>query len=103
MRFMGPEEGGIVAVSRTPELGLVGIFAAGASPSNVASPSEEGGKQIVVAKVGTVTHKEVGSPTNMGFSGFLHFFPAFGICCHPGCHDPTCSGQLRTSSCQQSI
>jgi hypothetical protein len=35
MRFMGPEEGGVVAVSRTPGLSLVGIFAAGASLSDL--------------------------------------------------------------------
>jgi hypothetical protein len=45
-RLMGPEEGGIVEVSRTPELGLVGIFAAGASPSDAASPSEDGGEEV---------------------------------------------------------
>jgi hypothetical protein len=45
MRFMGPEKGGVVAVSRTPRLGLKGIFAAGASPSDVASPSEDGGEE----------------------------------------------------------
>jgi hypothetical protein len=28
-RLMGPEEGGIVEVSRTPGLGLIGIFAVG--------------------------------------------------------------------------
>jgi hypothetical protein len=28
-RFMGPEEGGVVVVSRTPGLGLLGIFATG--------------------------------------------------------------------------
>jgi hypothetical protein len=44
MRFMGPEEGGVVAVSRTPGLSLVGIFAAGASPSDAASPS--GGEEV---------------------------------------------------------
>jgi hypothetical protein len=42
MRFMGPEEGEIVAVSRTPGPGLVGIFAVGGSLSNAASPSEGG-------------------------------------------------------------
>jgi hypothetical protein len=40
MRFMGPEEGGVVAVSRTPRLSLAGEFAAGASRSDAASPSE---------------------------------------------------------------
>jgi hypothetical protein len=46
MRFMGPEEGGVVAVSITPGLSLVGVFAAGASPSDAASPSEGGGKEV---------------------------------------------------------
>jgi hypothetical protein len=45
MRFMGPEEGGVVAVSRTPGLSLVGIFAAGASPSHAAFPSEGGSEE----------------------------------------------------------
>jgi hypothetical protein len=40
MRFMGPEESGIVAISRTPGLGFVGIFANEASQSNTASPFE---------------------------------------------------------------
>jgi hypothetical protein len=44
MRFMGPDEGGVVAVSRIPGPGLVGIFAAGASPSDVASSSKGGGE-----------------------------------------------------------
>jgi hypothetical protein len=49
MRFMGPEEGGVVATSRTSGLRLVGIFATGASPADAASPSkgegaESGGK-----------------------------------------------------------
>jgi hypothetical protein len=44
MRFMGAEGGGVVAVSRTPGPGLVGVFAAGASLSAVASPSKGGGE-----------------------------------------------------------
>jgi hypothetical protein len=44
MRFMGPEEGGVIAVSRTPGPSLVGIFVAGASPSDDASLSEGGGE-----------------------------------------------------------
>jgi hypothetical protein len=43
MRFMGLEEGGIVAVSRTPGLSPAGIFATGASPLDAAS-SEGGGE-----------------------------------------------------------
>jgi hypothetical protein len=43
MRFVGPEEDGVVAVSRTPGLGLIGIFAAGASPTVAAPPSKSGG------------------------------------------------------------
>jgi hypothetical protein len=59
MKFIGPEEGGIVAVLRTPGPGLVGIFTAGASPSDVASPSKGGGEGEAV---GTVAHKGVASP-----------------------------------------
>jgi hypothetical protein len=43
MRFRGPEEGGVVAVSRTPGPSLVSVLVAGASPLDV-SPSEGGGK-----------------------------------------------------------
>jgi hypothetical protein len=46
MRFIGPEEGGVVAVSRTPGPGLVGIFAGGAFPSDVASLSKGGGEGV---------------------------------------------------------
>jgi hypothetical protein len=46
LRFMGPEEGGVVAVSRTPGLDLGGISAAGASPLNAASPSKGGGEEV---------------------------------------------------------
>jgi hypothetical protein len=45
MRFIGPEECGVVAVSRTPEPGLIDIFAAGASTSDVAFLSKGGGKR----------------------------------------------------------
>jgi hypothetical protein len=41
MKFTGPEEGGVVAVSRIPRPGLVGIFAAGL---DVASPSRGRGE-----------------------------------------------------------
>jgi hypothetical protein len=44
MRVMEPEEGGVVAVSRTPGPGFSGIFAAGASPSDAAFPSQSGGE-----------------------------------------------------------
>jgi hypothetical protein len=58
MRFLGPEEGGIFAVLRTPRLGLVGIFAAGSFPPDDSSLSEGGGKEgMVVAKVCAVAHK----------------------------------------------
>jgi hypothetical protein len=50
----------------------------------------EAKRSMVVAKMGTLVHKGVVSPTNMGFSGFLYFFQAFGNCCHPGYHDLTC-------------
>jgi hypothetical protein len=40
MRLMGPEEGGVVTVSRIPGPNLVSIFAAGASPSDAASFQE---------------------------------------------------------------
>jgi hypothetical protein len=46
MRFMGLEEGGVVAISRTPRLGLVGVFATGASPLDAASPPEGGGEEV---------------------------------------------------------
>jgi hypothetical protein len=45
MRFMGPEDGGVVGISRSPGPSLMGIFAAGASPSDAASPSKGGGKK----------------------------------------------------------
>jgi hypothetical protein len=41
---MRPQEGGVVAVSRTPGPSLVGKFAVRASPSDAASPSKGGGK-----------------------------------------------------------
>jgi hypothetical protein len=44
MRFNGPEEVGVVAVSRTPGSRLVSVFASGASLSDAASPSEGGGE-----------------------------------------------------------
>jgi hypothetical protein len=44
MKVMGPEEGGVVAVSTTPGSGLLDVFAAGASPPDAASPSEGGGE-----------------------------------------------------------
>jgi hypothetical protein len=43
MRFMGPEEGGGVAVSRTLGLSLVGIFVAA---SDAAFPPEGGGEEV---------------------------------------------------------
>jgi hypothetical protein len=45
MRFMGPEEGGVIAVSKTPMLSLIDVFASGASPSDAASPSKGGGEE----------------------------------------------------------
>jgi hypothetical protein len=42
MSFMGPEEGGVVAVSRIPGPSLVGIFAVGASPSKGRGKGVEG-------------------------------------------------------------
>jgi hypothetical protein len=44
MRFIGPEEGGVVAVSRIPGPGLIGVLAAVASPSDAAFPSVGGGE-----------------------------------------------------------
>jgi hypothetical protein len=76
MRFMGPEEGGVVAVSRTPGPSIIGIFAAGPSLSNAASSSEGGGEGAKGkggysgTKGGEVSS---GSPANIGFSSFLHF------------------------------
>jgi hypothetical protein len=54
MRLMGPEEGGVVAVSRTPpRLSLVGVFAA-ALPHEMPLPllRMEAKRRMVVAKVG---------------------------------------------------
>jgi hypothetical protein len=46
MRFMGPEKGGVVVVSRTPGLlGCWGFQAAGASPPDADSPSEGRGER----------------------------------------------------------
>jgi hypothetical protein len=75
MRFMGPEEGGVVAISRTPGLILVGIFAAGASLSAAASSSKGGGKGAEGSGYsGTAGTVSPGSPpANMCFFGFLHF------------------------------
>jgi hypothetical protein len=42
MRFIGSEEGGVVALSRTSGPSLVDVFAAGDFPSDAASPSEGG-------------------------------------------------------------
>jgi hypothetical protein len=44
MRFIGPEEGGVVAASRTPGLGLLGVSPE-FSPSDAASPSGGGGEE----------------------------------------------------------
>jgi hypothetical protein len=44
MKFTGPEEVGGVAISRTSGPSLVCVFAAHASPSDVASPSKVGGQ-----------------------------------------------------------
>jgi hypothetical protein len=63
MRFIGPEEDGVVAVSRTLGSSFVGIFAAGSSPSDAASPFEGGGEGVEGSdKGGTVSHKGAGSP-----------------------------------------
>jgi hypothetical protein len=63
MRFLGPEEGGVAAISRTPGPSLVGIIAAGALPLDAASPLKGGGKGAEGSgKGGTVAHKWVGSP-----------------------------------------
>jgi hypothetical protein len=47
MRFIGPEEGWVFALSRTPGPALEGIFAAGAPPA--ASLSEDGCKGAEVS------------------------------------------------------
>jgi hypothetical protein len=60
MRFKGPEEVGVVVVSRTPEPSLVGVFASGASPSDAASPSKEARGCKAVAKVFTVVPRRMG-------------------------------------------
>jgi hypothetical protein len=57
MNFMGPDKGSVVTVSRTGGPRLVGIFAAGASPSDAASPSEVGGEGVKGSgKWGTVAY-----------------------------------------------
>jgi hypothetical protein len=70
-----PEEGGVIAVSKTPGPNLIGIFAVGL-PHLMLLPLlrvETKGQKVV----GTVAHKEAGcpwgAPTNMGFSGILRF------------------------------
>jgi hypothetical protein len=88
-------EGVVVSVSRTPGPGLVGIFAAEASPSDAASPSGGGGEGAEGSGKGGCSGTKgggvsSGSPTNMGFSGFFTFFPVLGSSCHPGYHNPTC-------------
>jgi hypothetical protein len=45
MRFSGHEEDRVVAVSRTPRFSLIGVFAAGTSPSDAASLSKDGGEE----------------------------------------------------------
>jgi hypothetical protein len=46
MTFMGPEESGVGAVTRSTGLVLVGIFAAGTFLSDATSPSDGGGKEV---------------------------------------------------------
>jgi hypothetical protein len=90
MRFIGPEEDGIVAVSRTPGSSLAGIFAAGTSLSDAASPSEGGGKRAEGSGYSATWGKvSLGSLANMGFSAF-YIFPCTWECCHHGYHDSTC-------------
>jgi hypothetical protein len=47
MRFMGFEEDGVVAVSRTNRLGLVSIFAAGVSSCDIPSSSKGGREEKI--------------------------------------------------------
>jgi hypothetical protein len=63
MRFMGPEEGRVVTVSKTLGPSLVGIFTAGL-PHLMLLPHlrVEAKWQKAVAKMSIVAHKEVGSP-----------------------------------------
>jgi hypothetical protein len=116
MRFMGPEESGVVAVSRTPGLCLVGVFAVGASLSDAASSSEGGGEEADGSgKGGYSGNNGVGvpleSPANMGFSGFLHFslhLEAAAILATMTLHASSKwsfshVGQLRIVTCQQSM
>jgi hypothetical protein len=46
MSFIRPEEGRVVAVSKTPGPSLVDIFGSGASPSDAAPPSKVGGEWV---------------------------------------------------------
>jgi hypothetical protein len=111
MRFMGPEESGVVAVSRTPGLCLVGVFAVGASLSDAASSSEGGGEEADGSGKGGYSGTWRGQGLLWEFFWLFTFFPALGSSGHPGYHDPTCFlrwsfshvGQLRTAACQQSI
>jgi hypothetical protein len=92
MRFIRCKEVGIIAVSRTPGPSLVGIFAAGLPCLMLLSLPrvEEKGQKAV----GMVAHRGRGSPQDPLLIwvslAFFTFFPALGICCHPGYHDPTC-------------
>jgi hypothetical protein len=73
MRFLGPEEGGVVAVSWTPGSDLVCIYASGAI-SVAASPSEGGFEGAEGSRYSGTKGLGVSlvSPANMGFFGLLH-------------------------------
>jgi hypothetical protein len=87
MRFIGPEEGVVVGVSRSPGPGLADIFAAGASLSDAVSPSKGGGKGAEGSSKcgygGTLGGGvSSGSPANMDFSGFLKLFIHLFMCAY---------------------
>jgi hypothetical protein len=44
MRFIGPEEGGVIAVSRTPGLVLIGVFATVVFQSDATYPYKDAGE-----------------------------------------------------------
>jgi hypothetical protein len=83
MRFVGPEEGGVVAVSRTPGPSLVGVFIAGASLSDAAFPFKDGGEGTEGGGKGA--HKGAGSPQSP-----LLIWVSLAFYIFPWLHDPIC-------------
>jgi hypothetical protein len=90
MRFMGSEEGRVVAVSRTPGPSFVGISVAGAFPSDAASPSKSGGKEVdgsgKAGYSGTQGDRFPWGPLLIWVSPAFYIFP----CTWKLLHEPTC-------------